>query len=191
MTAATGGRLDVARVEERLAGRAPRRLSPEGLTRSAVLVLLHDGPDGLQALLTQRSDGVRDHQRQVAFPGGVAEPGDADEVATAIRESVEEVGLDPARIRLIGRLDDYRTITGYHVTPIVAATTCYEGLSPRTGEISEVFAFPVERMGDPRVLRIPGALWGRDEDVLFVAWHDHLIWGATARMLHNLLEIVT
>jgi 8-oxo-dGTP pyrophosphatase MutT (NUDIX family) len=185
------GRLDVARVEARLAGRKPKRLPAQGLTRSAVLVLLRDGDDGLEALLTQRSDGVRDHQRQVAFPGGMAEPGDADEVATAIRESVEEVGLDPARIRQIGRLDDYATITGYHVTPIVAATRSYEGLSPRTGEIAEVFAFPVERMGDPRVLRIPGALWGRGEDVLFLAWRDHLVWGATARMLHNLLEIVS
>ena len=141
-------------------------------------------------LLTQRSHGVRDHQGQVSFPGGMAEPEDADEVATALRESLEEVGLDAARVRILGRLDEYTTLTKYHIVPIVASIASFDGLVPKTEEITDVFAFPVALMGDPkRVLRIRGEAFGRREEVLFIAFGDHLLWGATARMLLNLLEI--
>ena len=186
-----GGReLDVARVEERLRGREAARMPLEGLVPSAVLVLLRDGEKGLEVLLTQRSHDVRHHQGQVSFPGGMAEPEDADEIATALRESSEEIGLDAARVRILGRLDDYTTITKYHITPIVASVASFEGLAGRTDEITDVFAFPVALIGDTkRVLRIRGEAFGRREEVLFIAFGDHLLWGATARMLLNLLEI--
>ena len=163
---------------------------PEGVRRAAVLMLLRDGPAGLEVFLTRRSHEVSDHKGQVSLPGGAAEPGDADSAATALREANEEVGLDPTRVRMLGRLDDYTTITQYHITPIVASVASFEGLLGRTDEITDVFAFPVALLGDTkRVLRIRGEAFGRREEVLFIAFGDHLLWGATARMLLNLLEI--
>jgi 8-oxo-dGTP pyrophosphatase MutT (NUDIX family) len=184
--------LTLARIEERLRAHAPVRLPvPDGVTRAAVLVLLREGPDGPEVFLTQRSEGVRDHKGQVSFPGGATEESDDDATATAMREAAEEVGLDPAAIRLVGRLDDYVTITNYHVTPVVAFGS-FDGLSARTDEIADVFPFPLAFMADPsHVERVPGAGMGRREDILFVQFGDRLVWGATARMLNNLLEIVT
>lgn len=183
-------RLTTSDVEKALAHHQPHRLASDGLTRSAVLVLLRDGPDGIEVLLTERSNEVRDHQGQVSFPGGVAEVSDTDDTSTALREATEEIGLDPRRVRLIGRLDDYITITGYHVAPVVAVIETFDGLAPRTREIVSIFAFPLERIGDTRVLKLPGAIFGRSDDVLFVACQDHLVWGATAAMLRNLWEIM-
>ncbi|MBM4394828.1 MAG: CoA pyrophosphatase [Deltaproteobacteria bacterium] len=184
--------LTLARIEERLRAHAPLPLPvPDGVTRAAVLVLLRDGPEGPEILLTQRSHDVRDHKGQVSFPGGAAEDSDADPTATAVREAAEEVGLDPAAVRMVGRLDDYVTITNYHVTPVVAFGA-FDGLSARTDEITDVFPFPLAFMADPsHVERAPGAGMGRKEDILFVQFGDPFVWGATARILNNLLEIVT
>lgn len=185
-------RISLQQVEERLRNREYKALPvDQGIRQSAVLILLADCADGVRVLLTERSNDVRDHKGQVSFPGGVIDPDDADATAAAIREAVEEVGLDPSRLRLVGRIDDYVTITNYHITPVVGFLPDFEGLSPRTGELGEVFAFPIEWMLDgSRIERIDGRDFGRDEDVLFIAWEGHLIWGATARMLYSLLEIV-
>ena len=188
-----GTPLTIAHVEQRLAGRPPVLIPPpEGVTRAAVLILLTEGPGGAEVLLTVRSQDVRHHKGQVSFPGGVTEDGDQDELATAVRETVEEVGLDPASTRVLGRLDDYVTITSYHVTPFVAAMPSFAGLRPMTDEIVELFSFPIAFMADPRnVERVPLERLGRAEEVLFVQFGDRQIWGATARMLNNLLEVVT
>ena len=186
-------RLTVSAIEGRLNGRPPvARPRSGGLTAAAVLVLLAETPEGVQVLLTERSHGVRDHKGQVALPGGAIEAGDADETSAAIREAVEEVGLDPSRLRVIGRLDDYVTVTGYHVTPIVGVLPSFEGLGPRTDEITEVFAFPLDWIGDPgRVQTVPGSLFGRDEDILFVPCEGHMVWGATARILKQFVELLS
>jgi 8-oxo-dGTP pyrophosphatase MutT (NUDIX family) len=184
--------LSVADVEARLRARAPRTRDAHGLNPSAVLVLLRDSPEGPEVLLTLRSEDVRDHKGQVSFPGGAAEPGDADETATALRESFEEVGLDPGRVRILGRLDDCTTITGYHVVPVVGSIPDFDGLRARTAEIAEVFAFPLVWMADPaHVQRVPWERGGHREEVLMIPFGPRLVWGATARMLHNLLEILT
>lgn len=174
----------------RLAGHRARPLPADGLTRSAVLIALRDGASGPEVLLTQRSDDVRDHKGQVSFPGGVVEADDADVVATALREAAEEVGLDPSAPVLLGRLDDYVTITGYHIAPVVCRLDAFDGLGACSPEIAGVFAFPLGWMADPsHVERIPGRAFGRDEDVLVVPYGERVVWGATARMLWRLLEV--
>ena len=184
--------LTLALVEQRLRGRSPVRIEPvPGLTRAAVLLLLRDALDGVEVLLTMRGHAVRDHKGEVSLPGGAMEVGDMDEFATALREAQEEVGLNPEMVRVLGRLDDYVTVTGYHVAPVVAAGA-FDGLSPRTAEIVEVFPFPLAFMLDPaHVERIPGARFGRTDDILMVRFGARLVWGATARILFNLLEICT
>jgi len=186
-------RFTVARVESRLAARTPlEEPCPEGVRRAAVLMLLRDGPEGLEVLLTRRSQDVSDHKGQVSLPGGAIEPDDADSATAALREANEEVGLAPSRVRLIGRLDDYLTITSFHIVPWAAAIDDFDGLDARTGEISEVFRFPLAYLADDRhVLRMPWKRRGNVEDVLFVPYGDQLLWGVTARILYRLLEILS
>lgn len=162
------------------------------LTPAAVLVLLRDTPAGVEVLLTRRSQSVKDHKGQVSLPGGVVEPCDADTLRAALRESAEEVGLDPARVQVLGRLDDYITITGYHVTPWVGAIASYDGLAPATAEIERVFAFPLSALADPtRLRRIPADHPDGFSEVLVCEWDGEVVWGATACILMGLLEVVS
>lgn len=191
MTSPLPDRLE--RIAARLSDRAPvTRPCPEGFRESAVLMLLAERPDGVHVLLCERSDDdPRDaHKGQVSLPGGRRDPGDADILATALREAREEVGLDAARVRVLGRLDDYLTITRYHVVPFVAAIDGFDGLAPHSTEIAAVFPFPIDAMRDPaRLRRVPWERLDRIEEVLFVEYDGHMVWGATARMLYHLTEI--
>ncbi len=186
-------RCTLAAVEARLKARTPMlQPCPEGTRPAAVLMLLRDGPEGLEVLLTRRSQDVSDHKGQVSLPGGGIEPGDGDSSAAALREASEEVGLDPSRVRLLGRMDDYLSITHFHIVPWAAAIDDFDGLDARTGEIDEVFAFPLAYLADERhVLRLPWKRMGVREDVLFVPYGDQLLWGLTARILYRLLEILS
>jgi 8-oxo-dGTP pyrophosphatase MutT (NUDIX family) len=165
---------------------------PEGVRRAAVLLLLTDGPDGVEVLLTRRSHDVSDHKGQVSLPGGAIDPEDVDSRAAALREASEEVGLAPARAQVLGRLDDYVTITGFHIVPWVAAIDDFEDLGPRTSEIEEVFRFPLAYLADERhVLRVPWKRPGSNDDALFIPYGEQLLWGVTARILYRLLEILS
>lgn len=184
-------RITVRLVEEVLRSREPRKRPVGDLIPAAVLMLLWEGPQGAEVLLTERSRDVTDHKGQVSFPGGMKEPSDADFLATAIRESVEEVGLDPDGLRLLGRMDDYKTVTGYHVAPFVGVVESFEGLEPMTEEITEVFPFPLDVMADPaNVRRMPVDHPDGFNEILFVDYQGHVIWGATARMLNGLMELL-
>lgn len=164
---------------------------PPGVTRAAVLVLCTEGAHGLEVLLTRRSHHVRDHKGQISFPGGAAESTDRSLLHTALREAEEEVGLDQRQISVLGRLGDYVTVTRYHIRPFVAETSSFEGLAPCSPEIEEVFAFPLAMMTDQSVVRrVPAASWGSSEDILFVEYRGYTVWGATARILLRLVEVV-
>jgi len=178
-------------VEKTLKDREPLRRSVGDLTPAAVLMLLMDSPLGAEVLLTVRSRDVKDHKGQVSLPGGMREPSDPDFLSTAIRESVEEVGLEPDGLRILGRLDDYKTITGYHVAPFVGAVGSFDGLKPMTDEITEVFSFPLDIMADTNnVRRMPVDHPDRYNEILFVDYQGHVIWGATARILNGLMELL-
>ena len=179
-------------IANRLRQREPRRLpsSPTHLP-AAVLVLLKDGPEGPEVLLTRRSDAVQQHKGQVALPGGTTDPDDLDEYATAAREAEEEVGLSRDAYNIIGRLDDYLTITGFHVAPVVAIADSFDGLHPTSAEVTDVFPFPLAHLDDPaHIQRVPMTRFGRTEDVIFVPYRGWLVWGITARILLNLVEAI-
>jgi 8-oxo-dGTP pyrophosphatase MutT (NUDIX family) len=157
---------------------------------AAVLVpiLLHEGAPSI--LLTLRSARLSSHAGQVAFPGGRIEPGESAEAA-ALREAAEEVGLDPRLPRLLGRLPEHLTGTGYRVTPVVAVLTPPVTLTPDAGEVAEVFEYPLAALLDARAPeRRRAEFRGRMREFWVWPHERHLVWGATAAILLNLARIL-
>ena len=150
-----------------------------------VPIVLRDG--GATMLLTQRTAHLNDHAGQVSFPGGSAESLDADAVATALRETEEEIGLAREHVEVVGRLPDYPTVTGFNVAPIVAVVRPPFTLTPDPFEVAEVFEVPMAFLLDPahhqrRELTIDGVR----RHFIAMPYGPHFIWGATAAMLRNL-----
>lgn len=156
-------------------------------TPAAVLIPLIAGDGALQVLLTTRTEHLHDHAGQVSFPGGRVEPDDPDPVHTALRESEEEIGLDPDMVEVIGFLNEYRTGTGFRVTPVVGYLTRQPELSLDHFEVAEVFRVPLgyflERANCQRqTVRIQG----RRRSFYVFKYQNRTIWGATAGMLVDL-----
>ena len=174
-------------VRRRLAVR-PRRDPEKGnARRAAVLVPLFVRERMLWIVFTRRTETVEHHRGQISFPGGVEEPIDDDLSATALRETYEELGILPEDVRLLGTLSPIVTVTDFYVAPFVAAIPQPYVFSPAETEIAEVVEAPVAALSDPAVKETK-FLPDRDEPVLFYRYGRHVIWGATARILAELLE---
>ena len=169
----------------------------EGRQRAvaAVLVPLIERDDGLTVLLTQRTAHLRDHAGQISFPGGRAEPGDGnDVVATALREAEEEVGLARRHIEVLGALAEYRTVTHFDVTPVVALVHPPFTLALDAHEVADAFEVPLAYLMTPaHHQRHAFEFAGHRREFLSMPWsrpdgtgEPYFIWGATAAMLRNL-----
>lgn len=182
------GRMGTWEPELRGDGRvAPGDRAP---TEAAVLVPLVQRPDGLHVLLTRRTDHLHDHAGQISFPGGRRDEGDADAVATALRETQEEIGLEQRHIEIIGQLPAYTTITRYVVTPVVALVQPPFELQLDSFEVAEAFEVPLPFLMNPGHHQRHVFEWaGEHRQFLSMPWHDgqreYFIWGATAAMLRN------
>ena len=175
-------------VERRLAAVPRAELEAEGVVRrAAVLVPLFVRDGLLWVVLTRRTDTVEHHRGQISFPGGAEEPGDEDLAATALRETQEELGVLPADVRLLGALSPLVTITDFAVAPFVGEIPQPYAFTPAESEIAEVIEAPLTALRNPAILETR-VLPGRDEAVLFYHHGPHVIWGATARILAELLE---
>lgn len=160
-------------------------------TDAAVLVPLVERADGLTVLLTRRTDHLNDHAGQISFPGGRVEAHDADAAAAALREAEEEVGLVPDRVRLIGELDVYLTRTGFRVMPVVGLVQPPLALAPDDFEVAEVFEVPLGFFLTPGACRKDSRVYaGRRRLFYAFPYGDYYIWGATAGMLVNLVEVL-
>lgn len=177
------------------AQRSDYDLNPEGrvvgrvLTPAAVLVPLVERSSGLTVLLTRRSDGLRRHSGQIAFPGGRADAGE-DPVQTALRETREEVGLDPRFVRPIGMGDTYETGTGYAITPVVAFVSPGFSLVRHEVEVAEVFETPFAFLMDPsnHELRVMRSADGVERRFYAMPYEERTIWGATAGIVRGLYD---
>ncbi|MBD8899175.1 CoA pyrophosphatase [Rhodanobacter sp. DHG33] len=155
---------------------------------AAVLLALRDG-ESPRLVLTVRTDNLQSHAGQVALPGGRADPGDADALATALRESEEEIGLDPAQVTPLGYLDNFDTISGYRITPVVARIAEHIHLKAAPAEVAEVFEVPLAFFLDPANLRrYTMEFRGHRREMVEFVHGGHRIWGATAAILLNLLK---
>jgi 8-oxo-dGTP pyrophosphatase MutT (NUDIX family) len=162
-------------------------------TAASVLVPLVRRAHGLTLLLTQRTANLTDHPGQISFPGGRAEPHDADAVATALRESEEEIGLARTHVEVLGTLPDYITGTGYRVTPVAALV--HEPFTVRADpfEVAEIFEVPLAFLMDgAHHERRSAFISERAGHRTFYAmpYRGHFIWGATAGMLRNLFHFL-
>jgi 8-oxo-dGTP pyrophosphatase MutT (NUDIX family) len=162
-------------------------VEPGENTRSAVLVPLFVRDGQLWVLFTRRTETVEHHRGQISFPGGAQEPDDSDLSETALRESEEEIGLARSDAILLGALTPIVTVTHFYVESFVAAIPQPYVFRPQTSEIAEVLEVPIRSLLDPRILETK-SFPGREEPVLFYHYGETVIWGATARMLAELLE---
>ncbi|MBC7781302.1 MAG: CoA pyrophosphatase [Proteobacteria bacterium] len=160
-------------------------------TPAGVLVPLIARPDGVSVLLTVRAGHLTRHPGQIAFPGGRHEPADASIIATALRETQEEIGLAPERIEILGVLPDYRTRTGYRVTPVVGWIEPPITLIPDPAEVADVFEVPLAFVLDPANHQRHHRDAGDERRYFYVLpFEDRNIWGATAAMLINLHHVL-
>ena len=152
---------------------------------AAVLIAVTDRP-APGVLLTVRRENMRTHAGQIAFPGGRLDPGE-DEVAAALREAHEEIGLDPAAVEIVGTIEPYRTITGYLVTPVIGVVPPDLPLAPHEHEVADLFEAPLAFLLDPANQHRRSALFaGAERHYYEIPWQGRRIWGATAAMTINL-----
>ncbi|MEO7503997.1 MAG: CoA pyrophosphatase [Sphingomicrobium sp.] len=161
--------------------------SLEPLREAAVLVAITDRPDP-GVLLTERRHDLRVHGGQIAFPGGRIDDGENAEQA-ALREAWEEIGLDPAKVHVVGQADHYRTVTGYGVTPVVGIVPPDIELKANPHEVADWFEAPLAFLLDPaNQQRRTAHFRGRERSYFEIDWNGRQVWGATAAMIVNLTK---
>lgn len=172
---------------ELLTGDAAEQFMKDGrIVPAAVLMAIVDRPRPT-LLLTKRTETLKRHAGQISFPGGRIDPGDASEVAAALREAEEEVGLLPDKVDILGTLDPYMTITGFQVTPIVGVIPPDLDLTPHAAEVARVFEAPLDVMLAPaNHIRQRIEFQGRERFYYEIDWDEERVWGATAAMIVNL-----
>lgn len=187
--------LDRLRVASRIADDPTfqRYVHPAGgqVVPAAVLVPLVNHPDGITVLLTQRTGHLHDHAGQISFPGGRVDKGDADRIATALREAAEELGIAPSAVEVIGELPEWDIPTGFRVTPVVGWIEPPLHLLPDPFEVADVFEVPLDFFLDPaNHARHRDEINGRTRNYYAMPYEGRNIWGATAGMLHTLYRVL-
>jgi 8-oxo-dGTP pyrophosphatase MutT (NUDIX family) len=169
-------------------GLVHRPLPQEKFQRSAVLVPVEPERG---VWLTRRSAQLASHAGQVSFPGGKIERFDSSVETAALREAVEEIGLDPIRTEILGRMDDFVTGTGFHISPVVAMVPRDVVYVAAPDEVREVFCLGFATLLDRSLPRRRRAIWRGVEREFYVWPHEsHVIWGATAKILENLAQLL-
>lgn len=162
------------------------------LKPAAVLVPVVAHHAELTVLFTQRTPHLLHHAGQISFPGGHVEPADGGPLATALRETEEEIGLDRRHVEVVGHLDTYVTRTGFVVTPVVGVVTPPLSLTPDAHEVAEVFEVPLAHfLDEANHHRCSAEFEGVVRHFYAMPYQNYYIWGATAGMLINLYEILT
>jgi len=163
------------------------QLKGSDVRQAAVFFPLIERPSGLHVLFTRRASHLHDHAGQISFPGGRIDAKDRDEVAAALRETYEEIGVGPEHIRLIGTQPGFLTSTRFTMKPIIGQILPGFTITPNTSEVAEVFEVPLSVLMDTRLHRLhranlPG---GAHRFYFSITWQSYFIWGATAALIRN------
>lgn len=164
----------------------------EGFKVSAVLIPLYLKNEEPFFLLTLRTSTVRDHKSQISFPGGTVSDKDFTLLHTALRETQEEVGIPSEEIRIVGELDEIFTVTYYRIKPFVGVIPVLQSIKPNPKEIEKVLFLPVSEFLKKENMRkeVKWEFLGKPYPVYYFDILGNNVWGATARIIKNFLEIV-
>ena len=175
-----------------LSSRQRRVIEHHLLSHAAVLVPLFKKGGNCHLLFTKRSDQVKYHKSEISFPGGAVDEEDKELVNTALREAYEEIGLKESDVQIIGVLDDYVTITEFIVTPIVGFFPYPYPFKVSEIEIAELIEVPLSSLLDEACFSEREIFRGGQNEVVdSYQYEKHVIWGATARILKQFLDLIT
>ncbi len=173
-------------VSERGEAEGTAALRPAG-----VLIPLYVRERALWTLFTKRTDLVEHHKGQISFPGGGKDASDATLWDTALRETEEEIAVPRGSVRLLGALPRLVTVTEFEIAPFVGAIPYPVAFAPREGEVESIIEVPLAYLLDPMVVEERPVKWkGKDVRTLVYHYKGHAIWGATARILADLLTVM-
>jgi len=182
----------INQVRKMLSSRKRRMISHPPFSHAAVLVPLFQKDGNCHLLFTKRSEQVKYHKSEISFPGGVVDEEDRELIHTALREAHEEIGLKESDVQIIGVLDDIVTITEFIVTPIVGLFPYPYPFKVSEGEIAELIEVPLTSLLMEDCLSEREIFRGGQREVVFAyQYGDHVIWGATARILKQFLDLIT
>ena len=185
--------ITIERLREKLASRTAVHLREDGTRRAAVLVALVGGDGDLRLLCFERTHEVMEHKGEICFPGGSIEPDDADATAAALREANEEMGVPSALVEVLGTLDDVHTsVSNYVITPIVGHLAQMPQLVLDPLEVARPVIPSIEELRKPGAHGVEWREWrGGRRQIYYYHVEGGRIWGATGRILHNLLSLWT
>ncbi len=172
----------------RFNGKAVKIPSTGGHSQSSVLILLFERNGETHILFIRRSDTVRLHKGEIAFPGGIREPGDPSLEATVLRETMEETGLNPGCIRIIAESDDFITPYHFHITPFIGITEGSLTYTLNLAEVAETIEIPLVSLFNGEYYRTGYRFFhGRLYNLHFFRYQHHVIWGITGHILFRFL----
>lgn len=182
----------ISHIQSRLSQFQPSYLDEPELPRAAVLLPLYEANGDLHVVFTRRSELVEHHKGQISFPGGAFDASDPDLRFTAIRETWEEIGVAIDHVDVIGQLDEMVTVSNFLVRPFVGRITepaPYPFVHSEI-EVAEILEVPLDHLRDEaNLVAEPRVYQGRQIVAYSFHWRDHVIWGATARILKQFLEV--
>jgi len=185
----------IEQIREKVGAHKPQRIRSGGRPLAGVLLLFYDIAGQTYLLFTKRTHLVEHHKGQVSFPGGAQERGDPDLTHTALRETFEEVGVEPGDVELVGQLNDIVSrVSNFVISPhvgIITAPLPYSFNHARQ-EVEEILEVPLDHLLDEaNVVHEVRRLEGKDVEMDSYRFGEHVIWGATARILRQLLDLLS
>jgi 8-oxo-dGTP pyrophosphatase MutT (NUDIX family) len=182
----------INRIRNILSSRQRKLIEHPPFSHAAVLVPLFKKGEDCHLLFTKRSEEVKYHKGEISFPGGVVDEEDSELISTALREAFEEIGLKENDVQIIGILDDIVTITEFIVTPIVGLFPYPYPFKVSVAEIAELIEVPLSFLLDENCFSEREIIRGGREEVIYnYQYGNHNIWGATAKILKQFLDLIT
>lgn len=165
------------------------RILRQNLHDAAVLIAIVERGGDPSVILTQRTEQLRSHSGQVAFPGGRIDRGDGSPEAAALRETHEEIGLEPAALEVVGRMPDYASGSGYRIAPVLAIADPTAKIRVNPDEVADAFEVPLRFLMDPQNHKTESRVWqGKERHYWVMPYQDRYIWGVTAGIIRTLYE---